>query len=374
MKNSTVAIIIPIYKTQLSINENISLFQCRKVLNKYDRYFIVPAGMDIEFVEDEKVIIVKKEYLVSRKRYSDYVLSEEFYALFNNYEYILIHQLDVFVFEDRLEYFCEKDFDYIGAEWVYGLECHTDEGMLWYFGNGGFSLRRVSSFLNWIRNEQDTIEYYKMLLPEDLVIAIHGRKHLKIAGREVAREFSFDMYPEECYQEAGKKLPFGCHAWHRFDREFWAKIIQSYGYNVEVSHEYDFDTKLLSSGKERTERLSQFFSKDKIESCLKNLLADYKDELYVFGAGQCGFSFVNMTKGTNVKVINVLDNDASKAGLHIEGVEIISVKEALKTKRAPILIAVLNPEPIENQLKEYGLKKNIDYIFSRDLQNEMCKC
>ncbi len=372
MKN--VAIVIPFYKEQLNNNECISLEQCRRVLYKYDLYLLVPDNMEVEIENGEKVLYVDEKHFDSRKSYSDYVLSYEFYSKFIDYEYILIHQLDVFVFEDGLEYFCNMDYDYIGAEWVYGLECHTDEGMLWYFGNGGFSLRRVSSFLNWIRDEQDTIEYYKMLLPEDLVIAIYGKKHLKIAGRDVARQFSFDMYPKECYQEAGERLPFGCHAWHRFDREFWAKIIQSYGYNVEVSHEYDFDTKLLSSGKERTERLSQFFSKDKIESCLKNLLADYKDELYVFGAGQCGFSFVNMTKGTNVKVINVLDNDASKAGLHIEGVEIISVKEALKTKRAPILIAVLNPEPIENQLKEYGLKKNIDYIFSRDLQNEMCKC
>ena len=33
---------------------------------------------------------------------------------FLEYQYMLIYQLDAFVFEDKLDYFCELGYDYIG--------------------------------------------------------------------------------------------------------------------------------------------------------------------------------------------------------------------------------------------------------------------
>ena len=43
------------------------------------------------------------------------LLTADFYRRFTDYEYILIHQLDVFLFEDKLLEFCDMGYDYIGA-------------------------------------------------------------------------------------------------------------------------------------------------------------------------------------------------------------------------------------------------------------------
>ncbi len=33
--------------------------------------------------------------------------------------------------------------------------------------------------------------------------------------------FSFEMEPRRCLERTGGKMPFGCHAWGRYDRAFW---------------------------------------------------------------------------------------------------------------------------------------------------------
>lgn len=367
-----IAVVIPSYKSKLSTNETISLEQCRKIFKLYDIYFLLPNGVDAVYSDDEKKVYVDEIHLSSRKKYSDYVLSEEFYNLFSDYDYILIYQLDAFVFEDKLDYFCSLEYDYIGAEWLYGLECHANNQSLWYFGNGGFSLRKVSSFLKWIRNNRNIVEYGKMLLPEDLVIAIYGKDDLSIAGREVAMDFAYDMHPEECYIMNDNKLPFGCHAWDRFDNAFWKRIIDTYGYNVELKNVDDEETMLLCTGKERSEKMKRFFDKNKLDHCLKQVISEYKGELYVFGAGQYGFSFINMVKNTEITIRGIIDNDIEKQGKFIENNIIYSFEEYLRDNNFPILIALANPKPIIKQFNKAGLVQNINYATSHDLQLKMC--
>lgn len=368
-----VAVVIPAYKNNLSKNEKISLTQCRKVLNKYDRYLLLPEGLQFGYTEDEKVVVTSAINMSSRKKYSDYVLSEEFYSAFSEYDYILIYQLDSFVFEDRLDYFCNLGYDYIGAEWIYGLECHAMDEKLWFFGNGGFSLRKVSAFAEWIESDGETVSYAKMLLPEDLAISIYGKDYLKIAGRDVAMEFSYDMHPEECYKMQGEKLPFGCHAWDRFDTIFWKRIIDSFGYDVELHNVNDAETMLLCTGKDRFKKLSTYFAKGKIYNCLDKLLTNWQGEISVFGAGQYGFSFINMIKETTVKIKCVIDNDPNKIGKNVEEIRIVNLREAIDSGYLPIIIALAETSIVEKQLIDCGLIKGKDYILSKELQNEMCR-
>lgn len=71
-------------------------------------------------------------------------MSPQFYEKFLSFYYILIYQLDAFVFYDALEFFCSLGYDYIGASVAYSS---------WYgykeknprVGNGGFSLRKVKA-------------------------------------------------------------------------------------------------------------------------------------------------------------------------------------------------------------------------------------
>ena len=92
--------------------------------------------------------------LIHVRNYSRLLLTDEFYATFAQYEYMLVIQDDVYVLRDDLAYWQARRFDYIGAPWPMGLEHvlsmshkpgihgHTVTA---YVGNGGFSLRRIAA-------------------------------------------------------------------------------------------------------------------------------------------------------------------------------------------------------------------------------------
>lgn len=371
LKRSNVCIVVPVYRNMLSHNEMISLCQCKKIFKNYDIIFLKPQGVLIDFVDHEKCIDVNKEYLTSRKKYSDYVLSIEFYDLFKTYTYMLIYQLDAFVFEDRLMEFCQDGYDYIGAPWLYGMECHTDRGEFWNVGNGGFSLRNINSFRNWILKYKDDIEYWKMILPEDMVIAVYGKEQLRIAPEEIALKFAFDLNPGDCYKLNNMQLPFGCHGWHKFECDFWQQQINKYGYDVFVEKEITNETKVLMNGKERRALFEKYFNSRILEICLKNVLKEYRGTVSVFGAGQYGLSFINLIRGTAIKIDFIYDNDIEKWGKTIEGIEIRSAWELKEKVNPVVLVTMLNPEVVVEQFEVMGLKRNDTYAFSRDLQYAM---
>jgi 23S rRNA G2445 N2-methylase RlmL len=33
--------------------------------------------------------------------------------------------------------------------------------------------------------------------------------------------FSFEVAPEHLFELVGNKLPFGCHAWEKYNKSFW---------------------------------------------------------------------------------------------------------------------------------------------------------
>jgi hypothetical protein len=59
---------------------------------------------------------------------------------------------------------------------------------------------------------------------EDLFWSFHARKLLptfKIPTPQEAVAFAFEMAPRYCFRQNSNQLPFGCHAWARYDRDFW---------------------------------------------------------------------------------------------------------------------------------------------------------
>jgi hypothetical protein len=59
---------------------------------------------------------------------------------------------------------------------------------------------------------------------EDFFWAYEARKVVRdfcVPGPREGLEFSFELAPRYCFAMNFGRLPFGCHAWFRYDREFW---------------------------------------------------------------------------------------------------------------------------------------------------------
>lgn len=50
-------------------------------------------------------------------------------------------------------------------------------------------------------------------------------KWFNVARPEEALRFSFEVLPEELLKLNNNELPFGCHAWEKYDPSFWKKFI-----------------------------------------------------------------------------------------------------------------------------------------------------
>lgn len=263
-----VAIIIPFYKDELLHNESVALQQCFKILGSHtviaikpERLVLPPAATQYPFF---KMTTFNNSFFEDVQGYNRLMLSAEFYDAFIDYEYVLIYQLDAFVFKDELLYWCSQGFDYIGAPWIEPyifsniFETVKSKLQSYYYirfnvqvnglpsykqfkykvGNGGFSLRRTKLFKSLCIEMSDKIaEYNKQenhLFNEDVFWSIEvnrKRKVLKIPNYKKALQFSFEFHPKTALQINNNHLPFGCHAWD-LKIEFWRPIFKEAGYDI----------------------------------------------------------------------------------------------------------------------------------------------
>ena len=261
-------IVIPIYKEIPTLIEKASFQQCLRVLNKFDITFIAPEHLDIteytqiahEFSKTIAIQYFSKDNFISRKSYSKLLLSHKFYECFSSYEYMLIYQLDAWVFKDELEYWCDMEYDYIGAPWFkHWGNANKSSSMQARAGNGGFSLRKISSFIKvlkmpWPHNQYlrrgklkkrllngllqenknlKTVQqaFIESSINEDHLFAFFANTkdcEFKVSDAHTAIKFSFEVNPRLLYELNDFELPFGCHAFETYDNDFWKdKIILS---------------------------------------------------------------------------------------------------------------------------------------------------
>ena len=150
-----VAIVIPIIAPSVKGDELQSLRQCLNTLGKRDIYYLCSNELDTTFYErlnNEAGVPFRKrtfggEWFNGVNAYNRLCFSSMLYEAFAEYEYMLIYQLDAYVFEDRLDEWCQRGYDYVGGPWLCHWSREVENLDHWEVGNGGFSLRKVDTFL-----------------------------------------------------------------------------------------------------------------------------------------------------------------------------------------------------------------------------------
>ncbi len=265
LNNQPAAIVVPWYTRDYILpEEEISIDHLRHFLGDYDKFLVIPEGLDFT-LKDLTNIEFEKKYFGSAKAFDQLLFSPYLYKLFDNYKYILIYHPDALVFSDQLDYWCQQGYDYIAPPWIPhpNAPYHKDKFLEGQIGNGGFSLRKVKSFYKITKSKSISIKsrdevYYdfgeldkinpiirplkKLLISlrffplekrytiDDFFWGVKAQKYNKsfrIPTMDVALKFGFECEPTYAYEKNHRELPFGCHAWTNYDRNFWNQFLLS---------------------------------------------------------------------------------------------------------------------------------------------------
>lgn len=276
------AVVIPVYRPEPNPLERISLAQCCRVLGKHQLVLVCANTFGVvpylaccrEHGCDPRVETFVPACFTSVDEYNKLLLHASFYRRFAQYSFVLIYQLDAFVFKDALDHWCGRGYDYVGAPWFErGNESTAADPLLESGGNGGLSLRRTAAFINvlsppfpqarvrtwadlWRKHRNRTSLGKLVRLPrllgkyfrksnlygnylsqpamfEDIFFSFVVPRvfpHFKVAPAADGMFFAFECQPRRMFGLTARELPFGCHAWDRYDPLFWKPIIESFGY------------------------------------------------------------------------------------------------------------------------------------------------
>jgi hypothetical protein len=281
-------IIIPVYKATPDKFESKSFSQCLNILFRHPICIVTHRELDTTFYID---LLKKKQVTYSIEffdkssfeniaAYNRLMKSIRFYERFRRFDYMLIYQLDAYVFNDELDYWCKKDFYYIGAPWFDFYGSQIGEAIVGV-GNGGFSLRKIKTFISILENFKylNVLDKYKsrhilkfllmffILFLRDITAAFFADpeksinfssqedgfwysrgeqiknlktarnlfvrflmlfffRKFKVADPMSAVQFSFETKPELLFKMNSQMLPFGCHAWQTNSYDtFYKKIL-----------------------------------------------------------------------------------------------------------------------------------------------------
>lgn len=229
----SIVVVTPIYKADLSEAEKMAIAQGRMVLGRYQRVLVCPKQLDVSnylaIDSDLQIERFDDAHFQNIKAYNQLMMSPQFYHRFlKKHQYMLVYQTDAWVFRDELSDWCSKGYAYIGAPWVTVPPSNKktlfnlSKLLLGKVGNGGFCIRNIK------------IHYYSALIfrpiaylfpkNEDFFWCYFVKKlnpFYTVPQAEEALHFAFEMLPSQCFEKINHQLPFGCHAWEKYEPEFW---------------------------------------------------------------------------------------------------------------------------------------------------------
>jgi hypothetical protein len=194
----------------------------------------------------------------SRQAYNRLMISPLVYNALAGCSHVLVHEPDAMVLRDELDYWCRQSFDYIGAPWFDGFAAAKPNARLIGVGNFGLSLLRLEAVTEVLGSRQRWYPWSR--IARDLTKGLSGsagrlrqacraitatgqlRKawqiydghcdifwseivpHIvpsfRIAPIDQAIRFCWEVLPAQCFDMCNRQLPFGFHAWSKYDRHF----------------------------------------------------------------------------------------------------------------------------------------------------------
>lgn len=385
-KLKRVIIVVPLYKNWFDQFEKLAWEQLSRVLGKYPICLVVPQKYHQFYAANfsYRIESFSDYYFTSTKTYSQLLLSDNFYQCFKDYEYLLIYQLDAFIFSDKLNYFISLDYDYIGAplprwsNYWYSMKTRPGKAYIPFLGrvgNGGFSLRKVDAMLRILQRKDEILATHPLSRlfqeQEDMFFAYCGTltDGLNIPDVRIARQFSVEMDVGYCYRNLADCLPFGCHAWYKIAFHIWKKFILSEEYQIETSNiGKDFKSfRRIVLSFYLMERMLRKVNRDRALLVASSILVE--NSYAIWGVGTYGKLLLCWLRNAGIQVDCGFDGRANYP-MEYYNVPVLKPKDSLVKKyRGRLIVSTIDyKDDIICELGKNGFQKN-DFITMEEFIN-----
>lgn len=244
----SVAIVTPIWKPTLDARERDFVAITQRTNPQIDKIFCAPTGLDVtdyqKHFPEWQCEFFDPRHFQSVKHYSVWLTEPDFYRRFERYEFICVCQADAVLVKD-IASINVIDIDYLGAPWeppvrvlragsrIYvssPFDVHPAPlpvrmfGRKVQVGNGGLSVRRVSSLVHV--TEQISTRFplsIRESVQEDVLLCSQGLRY----GLRVADVDASQLIFEETAVRSSAELPnaYGFHGLWRWNPSLAQKLV-----------------------------------------------------------------------------------------------------------------------------------------------------
>jgi hypothetical protein len=241
-------VVVPTYQSTVSDEGRYALLQLRK-LNIKNVTLVCPKQLDVDayrlLLPDILVERFDAAHFQSLLTYNRLVSSVDFYQRFaERFDWLLMHQLDAFLLDDRIDHFTELGYSYFGAPWKDGVESPffflnrrivKKWGARFYVGNGGFSLRNISKTIHLLARKRNHITHQLFL--EDIFFGYWGTHDhdFKACPPNIAATFALETHPRYWHAKSNA-LPMGIHAAMKWDPDFYSPLLKSHYDEIDLAY------------------------------------------------------------------------------------------------------------------------------------------
>ena len=172
------AVVIPTQKFNLNYIEEEVLNRISQLYSdRYSLFLVVPEYSPINYENKgfKNIYLNPTFFFDDIQGNNSLLLDINFYKIFENYNFMLMHHLDAIILKDEVEYWVSKNYSYIGGPSIHKSFFTKKPIAIKYFCNGGLSLRKNSDFIKVLNSKN----IYFNILDLNVVKALAKFKHMK---------------------------------------------------------------------------------------------------------------------------------------------------------------------------------------------------
>ena len=194
--NNKLAIIVPTQKSYLNYIEKEVINRISQLYSKrFSLFFILPEGSKINYRIKgfENIYLDPTFFYTNIQGYNSLCMDVNFYKIFENFDFMLIHHLDAIILKDEIELWISKNYSYIGGPSISKTLIGKKPKNLKFFCNGGLSLRKNTDFINVLNSKKIYFNKFDIRSIKALILFKHIKQYINLVYKNYYSKNNFDV-------------------------------------------------------------------------------------------------------------------------------------------------------------------------------------